>query len=131
MNHYLDSINNILSHHPLKALFNANILDYDSGRIVLKLKTLDEFTDVRRLRGSFGCIVDCLALIAGRESMGDCSVSEYELNFHSSSLSHELIASANIEYSNAQYATYCCSIYAVENPANKLVAESQGTLYKN
>jgi hypothetical protein len=131
MNHSLDSINNILSHHPLKALFNTHIQEYDSGRIVLVLKTLDGFTDIRRLKGSFGCIVDCLACIAGRDSMGDCSVSEYEINFHSLSLSHELVASAVIEYSNTQCATYSCSIYAKEDSQNRLVAESQGTLYKN
>lgn len=131
MNHSLDCINNILSHHPLTALFNTHIRDYDSGRVVLELKTLDQFTDVRGLRGLFGCIVDCLACIAGRDSMGDCSISEYEINFHSLSLSHELIASAVIEHSNTQCATYSCSIYAKEDSQNRLIAESQGTLYRN
>ncbi|MBK8186180.1 MAG: hypothetical protein IPK77_02395 [Cellvibrio sp.] len=131
MNHSFDSVNNILTHHPLKALFNTHIRDYDSGRVVLELKTLDQFADIRRLRGTFGCIVDCLACIAGRDSIGDCSVSEYEINFHSSSFSHELVASASIEYSNTQCATYSCSIYAKEDSQNRLIAESQGTLFKN
>ncbi|GGY61096.1 hypothetical protein GCM10011613_00570 [Cellvibrio zantedeschiae] len=126
MNNHPEAINNILNNHSVSSLFDVNVIDYSAGKIVLGLNARAPL-----FNGALGCIVDCVARIAGQASVGDCFVSEYELNSFRQSTVSEFVASARIESSSSDNATYCCEIYAVENSAYKPLAESQGTLVKN
>jgi len=127
MNNYPEAINNILNGHPISALFNVRITNYSAGRIVLGLSAR---VPQSGSAGALGCIADCVARIAGQESVGTCVVSEYELNAYTQSTAAEFIASAQVESASEQHATYCCEIYAVENAIQIPLAQSQGTLLK-
>ena len=125
MNKYPDVIGNILNNHSVSSLFHVNIIDYSAGKIVLGLNARAPL-----FNGSLGCIVDCVARIAGQASVGDCVVSEYELNTHAQSSATEFMATGSIESFNSLNAIYSCEIYALENSNYKPLAESQGTLLK-
>lgn len=125
MNNHPEVINNILNNHSVSSLFDVNIINYSAGNIVLGLNARAPL-----FSGSLGCIVDCVARIAGQETVGDCVVSEYELNSYTQSAVGAFVASARIESASRDNATYCCEIYAVENADYKPLAESQGTLLK-
>jgi len=125
MNTYPEVVNNILNAHSVSSLFNVKVINYSVGKIVLGLSARAPL-----FNGTLGCIVDCVARIVGQEAVGDCFVSEYELNSYTQSATGEFVVSARIESSSNDNAIYCCEIYAVENTDYKPLAESQGTLLK-
>lgn len=130
MNNDLNNIRNILNSHPVSALFNTSLIHSEPGNIVLNLKCKDGLGSNANPGGTFGCIVDCVARIASYKHIGDSFMSEYELNFHAQIPTREFVAYAVVDSANNDSAVYSCGIYAVENPENRLVAESQGTLLR-
>lgn len=131
MNKYVEVSKHILNSHPIKKLFNVKSIDYTPGNIALRLNSHDELSKGVAAGGTFGCIVDCVARMVGQESIGNCFVSEYEINFHSQPLANEFFVTAKIGPIHNEYAVYSCKIFTVDKSANKLVAEAQGTLIKN
>jgi hypothetical protein len=120
----LETINNFLNNHSVKELFIVRIQDYSAGKLTLGFKTRDTICH----QGAIGSVIDCMARIVGLTLIGECSISEYEINFHIPEFSDSFIATAEISSSNQQYASYYCAIHNW-GPKSRLIAESQGTLF--
>jgi len=138
MNNYLDSIDTILAGHTVTTFFNVRIMECEEGKAVLGFRLRDEFhrhSDIAQ--STLGCIVDCVARIAGYGLIGPSFISEHEINYRPWQLSGgELIASAQIQFRSDLCLTYVCDLtydcelLLTETTSSRLVAESQGTLAK-
>jgi hypothetical protein len=125
MNH-LETIKNFLNSHSVKALFIVRIEEYTASKLTLNFRARDTIA----YEGALGSIVDCMARIVGMKPIGTCFIAEYEINFHIPISGDEFIATAEISSSNQHNASYYCAIHAIGNTHPKLIAESQGTLFK-
>jgi len=127
MNNHHELISKILSGHSVSSLFNINVINYSAGKIVLGLSAR---TLLLNSEGSFGCIMDCVARIAGYEFVGDSFVSEYELNSYVPTKAENFVARAQVDVATSQHATYTCDIFSVNNEVNTPLVQSHGTLIK-
>jgi hypothetical protein len=117
----------IIDTHLLKTFFSINLIEQGMKKITLKL-TSKGIADGQS--GVLGCIFDYSAQIVGYKTLGQCAISECEINIHTESQANNLIVNASIAATNTQYATYHCEIYSVNQSSNLLLAESHGTLKK-
>lgn len=125
MNH----IQKIVDTHALKNFFCVSLIEHRAGKITMSLSIRDDISGGQY--GALGCVVDCAARMAGYAAIGQCFLSECEINVHTQSRVQEFIVSANIAACQKHYATYHCEIYSADQLTNLLIAESQGTLQKN
>ena len=117
----------IVDTHLLKTFFSINLIEQGMEKITLKLTSKGI---AGGQLGVLGCIFDYSARIVGYKTLGQCFISECEINVHTESQADNLIVNASIAATNNQYATYHCEIYSLNQPSNLLLAESQGTLKK-
>lgn len=122
-------VHSIVNNHALTSFFSVNLIEKSEGNITLELSAKNNAAE-KNQQGALGCIVDCAARLAGYSALGQCFLSECEINVHTLSRTQDFIVNATIAAANKQHATYCCEIYSVQPLTNLLVAESQGTLLK-
>ena len=125
---YAEAIKNIIDSHAVSKLFVVNIVEYSGARVALTL-TVDG--DKTSLDGALGCVMDCIARVAGYSAIGNCVVSEYELNSRFHVPLSNLLAQAQIDSATKDFAIYHCSISTADGETPAALAQCSGTLVKS
>lgn len=124
----MNQTHDIVDRDLLAAFFHIDLIEQGNGRILLRLSRHKH--EMNRQPGSLACIFDFAARLAGYKILGQCFISECEINVQNPSITDSLFVNASIVANRRYYATYHCEIYSQGHPSNTLLAESQGTLKK-
>lgn len=130
-------ITSLLINHSANLFFVIRPLACDAGLVRLGFVLRSEFAKACHLTSALGCALDCLACVAGHQTLGQCTVAESEASFHldclpfaAGQLSHppEFIAEARLDQIDNNLALFSSCIYACGDQSNLPLVNACGTL---
>jgi hypothetical protein len=113
----------------ISSFFAMNKLEQTIENIIFELDLLPHLAQWQHKPASIcGLILDCVSSLAGHKCSGHFDLTEYEINILTQTFPHRLRVIAKIDLDLPPHAGFCCQVFALQNHANQLIAESHGTL---
>ncbi|KXI30188.1 hypothetical protein [Paraglaciecola hydrolytica] len=123
------SITKSTDSHPIASFFSVRTSIDTPEKVMLELTFLPKLTACQsRPISMLGLIVDHIATLVGKKSLGECMPVELELLVHGDIWPKQLKVIANIELARHGHALFNCQVYATQNHTQELLASSHGTL---
>lgn len=122
----------ILESQPFSALLGTELEVFEPGRAVLALAIRDEFRQQHGFvhGGVVSYLADNALTYAGGSVLGDSVTSEYKINYVRPAIGTRLVASATVLSSGKTQAVCQCTVTAIGEQGESVVAVAQGTINK-
>ncbi|WP_372876743.1 PaaI family thioesterase [Spongiibacter marinus] len=122
----------ILASQPFSALLGTELEIFEPGNAVLTLVVREELKQQHGFvhGGVLSYLADNALTYAGGSVLGDSVTSEYKINYLRPAIGKKLVAKATVLSSGKNQAVCQCSVIAVGEDGERVVAVAQGTIIK-
>ena len=122
----------ILASQPFSALLGTELEIFEPGNAVLTLVVRGELKQQHGFvhGGVLSYLADNALTYAGGSVLGDSVTSEYKINYLRPAIGKKLVAKATVLSSGKNQAVCQCSVIAVGEDGERVVAVAQGTIIK-
>lgn len=122
----------ILKSQPFSVLLGTELESFEPGSATLTLTVREELKQQHGFvhGGVISYLADNALTYAGGSVLGDSVTSEFKINYLRPALGNKLVAKASVLSSGRNQAVCQCTIVAVKDDEERMVAVAQGTIIK-
>jgi len=132
MNELFEFGKKVLESQPFSLLLGTELILFQPGQAILSLPVREELKQQHGFvhGGVISYLADNALTYAGGSVLGDSVTSEYKINYLRPAIGGKLEARASVVSSGKKQAVCQCSVFAIDEKNEKLVAVAQGTINK-